>query len=124
MKVTLGNFLSLLIQAKKQGTGRIGNGKLIIRLLAIICDTDSESDCLQYFTHLTEPGAAFHAVDKRIAQYLKTGQSYPYEKMRFTKFTDSLRDIRKFCPYLQKMQHFCETVLDESKTERLICTLA
>lgn len=125
MKLTLIRFLCLLFQAKKQGKGKIGNGRILIMLLSVITDSlhpfhDKECRALRYFTQLSDMSTAFHAVDKRIGKFIQNPGSYPYGKLHFTSFEHEFHEIETLAPYLQQMETVCNAVFDPDKTDELV----
>ena len=125
MRLTLNVLLSLLIQAKRQGKGKIGNGRMLIMLLQIIADTDhpelsAERNMLRVFSDEPVKSKAYQKIDKQLVKFIPAGKPYPYEKIRFTKFEQSIGNLPVYSQYLLRMHQCCQELLDPDKTEPLI----
>jgi len=128
MKLTLRTLLFLIIQAKKTGTGRIGNGKTLVQFLLTCTDADGvershERSILAQFCENTMLSDAYKSMNRRIDRFLREGKGYPHEKLTFTNFERNMGNIASYRVHLAKMAEVCAQVLDESKTEQLVHTL-
>ena len=128
MHLTLNVLISLLIQAKRTGKGKIGNGRMLIMLLQVIADSmhpelSAERNMLRIFSDEPVKSKAYQKIDKQLVKFIPTGKPYPYEKIRFTKFEQSIGDLQTYSRYLLQMHQYCLDLLDPDKTESLIFTI-
>ena len=128
MHLTLNVLISLLIQAKRTGKGKIGNGRMLIMLLQVIADSvhpelPAERNMLQIFSDEPVKSRAYQKIDKQLVKFIPAGKPYPYEQIRFSKFGKSIGNVQRYSSYLMKMQQCCEELLDPEKTESLIYTI-
>lgn len=128
MHLTLNVLLSLLIQAKRTGKGKIGNGRMLIMLLQVIADSvhpemSAERNMVQLFSDEPVKSRVYQKIDKQLVKFIPTGKPYPYEQIRFTKFEQTIGIVQRYGLYLLKMQQCCEELLDPEKTESLIYTI-
>lgn len=126
--LTLNVLLSLLIQAKRTGKGKIGNGRMLVMLLQVIADSvhpelSAERNMLQLFSDEPVKSKAYQKIDKQLVKFIPAGKPYPYEQIRFTRFKQTLGNDQRYSSYLMKMQQCCEELLDPEKTESLIYTI-
>lgn len=113
MKLNISVFLKLLFEAKKQGKGRIGRGKVYTNLIEIITGEDN----------FVSSSAFVGNIDRFLLRLMRNETEYPYTLFDFEKFnncTDNLNNAKK---YLLNMKHFCEEVLDNKKVDMLIYNL-
>lgn len=125
MHLTLNVLLSLLIQAKRTGKGKIGNGRMLIMLLQVIADSmhpelSAERNMLRIFSDEPVKSKAYQKIDKQLVKFIPAGKPYPYEQIRFSKFGQSIGNVQRYSLYLMKMQQCCEELLDPEKTESLV----
>lgn len=128
MHLTLNVLLSLLIQAKRTGKGKIGNGRMLIMLLQVIADSvhpelSAERNMLQLFSDEPVKSRVYQKIDKQLVKFIPTGKPYPFERIRFTKFEQTIGIVQRYGLYLLRMQQCCEELLDPEKTESLIYTI-
>ncbi|MBQ8922223.1 MAG: hypothetical protein IJ060_08705 [Oscillospiraceae bacterium] len=128
MHLTLNVLLSLLIQAKRQGQGKIGNGKMLVMLLQIIADTDDpeqtqKRNLLRIFTDEPVKSLAYQKIDKQLVKFIPSGKPYPYEALHFTRFEHAIGNLPAFGFYLMRMNRCCQELIDPDKAESLAYTL-
>ena len=128
MHLTLNVLLSLLIQAKRTGKGKIGNGRMLIMLLQVIADSvhpelSAERNMLQIFSDEPVKSRAYQKIDKQLVKFIPSGKPYPFEQIRLSKFEQTIGNVQRYSSYLLKMQQCCEELLDPEKTESLIYTI-
>lgn len=128
MHLTLNVLLSLLIQAKRTGKGKIGNGRMLIMLLQVIADTthpelSAERSLLRVFSDEPVKSRAYQKIDKQLVKFIPTGKPYPYEKLGFKRFEDSIGNLQAYSCYLLSMHQCCEELLDPEKQESLVYTI-
>jgi len=123
--LNLNTMLSLIFQCKKTGSGKLGNGRIYVKLMQIIADQEdvklsAEMDILKRFGNSTADTTAYQRIDKFLSRYLKTGKSYPYKLFRFEKFESRYgTDLN----YFVKAESFCDEVIHESKLLPFVHTL-
>lgn len=128
MRFTLKQLLSFIIQAKRTGKGKIGNGRMLVMMLSVIadCETDfitTERTILHYFSESANKNDAYHIIDRKINSFLKTGQSYPYERLHFCKFEKALNNQNAFIGYLNQMNHICSLIIEPNKRDSLVYSI-
>lgn len=126
-RLTLNMLLSLVIQAKKQGKGKLGNGRLLVAMLRVIADrTDGHSrerSVLSCFCDEPVKSCAYQKIDKQLVKFFKSGTPYPYEKLGFAAFAASLYDTGRYLPYFHEMCAVYDTIISPEKSESLVFTL-
>lgn len=125
MRFTLKQLLALIIEAKRKGTGKIGNGRLFVMLLSVLIDCNpefvtSERTVLHCFSDQLNKNDAYHAVDRRLYKIIRAGQPYPHEKMHFSGFEAALNAQSRYAVYLKKMSSVCETIFEPKLTESFV----
>lgn len=105
MRLTLNVFLSLVMQAKRLGKGKRGNGRILILLLQAAADTvypelSRERSLLLAFTDDPVKSHAYQKIDKQLGKFLPAGKPYPYEKIGFTEFEHALSDLTAYSNHL------------------------
>lgn len=128
LHLTLNVLLSLLIQAKRQGKGKIGNGRMLIMLLQIIADSSDpeqtqERNLLRIFTDEPAKNLAYQKIDKQLAKFIPNGKPYPYKALYFTRFERTIGDLPAFGVYLMRMHRCCQEIIAPEKAESLAYTL-
>lgn len=123
--LNLNTLLSLIFQCKKTGSGKLGNGRIYVKLMQIIADREietisSELGILRKFGSFTADPTAYTRMDKFLNRYIKTGKNYPFQLFLFEKYEKNYSTDLK---YLTKMKSFCDEVLDERKIQQLVYTL-
>ena len=89
MLLTLNTLLALLIQAKIKGKGRIGNGRLWIRLLSVLADCPEltkERNFLRLFGEHTDKPSAYRQINRFLLDFIPTGNGYAPEKITVSAF--------------------------------------
>jgi len=132
-RLTLNIFISLIIKSKVTGKGKIGNGKLLVRLLSIIADHENQSitkewNILEKFSDNPVKASAYQKIDRLMLDFLSTGNRFPIEKFSVSSFEkntsiDGKNNLKGYQKYLQEMGNFCEEILDKEKASALIFTL-
>ncbi len=127
-KMALNVLLSLIIQAKITGKGITSNGKLYVNFMKIIADSDNskltaEESILKKFNNEPTKQNAYRKLERYLSRFLKTGQGYPYELIKFTGFEKCIGYTEKYSHYLCAMNKICNKILDKSKTDSLVYTL-
>ncbi len=128
IKLTLNVLMSLIIQSKKTGSGKIGNGRILVKLLQIIADNKGEErtherNILACFNDDVNKSESYHKIDKLIGRFLPQGRFYPYKKFSFTQFESCFGNYGRIAEYLRKMRKFCDEVIDVEKLDFLLYTL-
>lgn len=128
IKLTLNVLMSLIIQSKKTGSGKIGNGRILVKLLQIIADNKGEErtherNILACFNDDVNKSESYHKIDKLIGRFLPQGRFYPYKKFSFTKFESCIGNDGRIAEYLRKMRSFCDEVIDAERLDQLAYTL-
>ena len=105
MRLTLNVLLSLVMQAKRLGKGKRGNGRILILLLQAAADTvypelSRERSLLLAFTDDPVKSHAYQKIDKQLGKFLPAGKPYPYEKIGFTEFEHALSDLTAYSNHL------------------------
>ncbi|MBQ8349505.1 MAG: hypothetical protein IJY19_07700 [Ruminococcus sp.] len=123
--LNLNMLLSLIFQCKKTGAGKLGNGRIYVKLMCIIADRENkdisaETDILRKFGNCTADPTAYTRMDKFLNRYIKTGKNYPFQVFKFKKFE---MDYSKNLNYIAEMRSLCDEVLDEKKIRQLTYTL-
>ena len=131
--LTLNCLFSLIIQAKITSKNRIGNGKILIRLLSVIADcpeTDitKERAIMQLFTDELNKAAAYKKIDRLTIDFISTGNRFPADKITLKEFENKIGmdrkpDWKQYRSYLAEMNSFCEEVLEQEKIPFLVSTL-
>lgn len=119
-------FLSLIFQAKITGAGRLGRGRIYVKLMQIIADYEfpecsGEINILQKFNYNLTSSETYASLDKMLNRYIKTGKGYPYELFSFRNFEKNIRENYKV--NLVKMKKFCDEVFDNEKLDSLVYTM-
>ena len=126
-RLTLTVLLSLMIQAKKQGKGKLGNGRMLVAMLRVIADRidgqSRERSVLSCFCDEPVKSCAYQKIDKQLVKFFKSGSPYPYEKLGFSAFAASLHDNDRFLPYFREMCAVYDTIIAPEKSESLVFTL-
>ncbi len=128
MKLTLRVLLFLIIQAKKTGSGKIGNGRMLVQFLLTFADIDgrerSDERCiLRKFCDDAMLADAYKSINRRIDRFLHEGKGYPHDRFAFTNFKRNMGDSERYRVHLAKMAEVCAQVLDTSKIESLVYTI-
>lgn len=128
IKMTLNVLLSLIIDSKIIGSGKIGNGRLLVKLLQVIADNKGEErtherNILACFNNDVYKVDAYRKINKLINRFLPNGGFYPYEKLSFTGLEKHMGNAEKTAVYLQKMQSVCDEIIDRKKLDSLVYTL-
>lgn len=128
MKLTLRTLLFLIIQAKKTGSGKIGNGRMLVQFLLTFADIDgserSDERCiLRKFCEDAMLADAYKCVNRRIDRFLHESKGYPHDKFTFTNFERNMGDLPRYRVHLAKMAEVCAQVLDETRIESLVYTI-
>ena len=128
IKMTMNVLLSLIIQSKRTGSGKLGNGRLLVKLLQVIADNKGneptyERNILACFNDEVNKQNSYHKIDKKIGRFLPEGRYYPYEKLSFTEFEKCIGNFGKAAIYLRKMESACNEIIDNIKLDSLVYTL-
>lgn len=128
LRLSLNVLLTLIIQSKITGKGKIGNGRLLIKLLQTVADSSgnektAERNTLSSFNNEQVKANAYHKIDMLIKRFLPDGRYYPYEKITFAEFERSIGDPVKCRAYNCKMKSVCNEIIDKSKIDTLVYTL-
>ncbi len=128
MKLTLRTLLFLIIQAKKTGSGKIGNGRILVQFLLTFADVDGsersdERNILRKFCDDAMLSDAYKSMNRRIDRFLREGKGYPHDQLTFTKFERNMGDLPRYRVHLAKMAEVCAQVLNGTKIEPLVYTL-
>lgn len=124
VKLTMNVLLSLIIHSKKRGSGVVGNGRLLVKLLQIFADNSiKDKNVLACFNDEIEKSKSYHKVDKFIGRFLPQGRYYPYDKIKFSKFESLIGIKDRMAEYLRITAKFCDEIFDESKIDSFVFTL-
>lgn len=123
--LNLNTLLSLIFQCKKTGAGKLGNGRIYVKLMSIISDRENEEisaelDILRKFGSFTTDPTAYSRIDKFLNRYIKTGKNYPFQLFKFQKFEDNYSNNLN---YIAKTKTLCNEILDERKIQQFTYTL-
>ena len=96
--------------------------------MKIIADSDNskltaEESILKKFNNEPTKQNAYRKLERYLSRFLKTGQGYPYELIKFTGFEKCIGDTEKYSHYLCAVNKICNKILDKSKTDSLVYTL-
>lgn len=132
-KLTLNILISLIVQAKINGKGKLGNGRLFVRLLSVIADnengdTTKEKDIISKFSDNPVKSNAYQKIDRILFDFLPTGNRFPADKITLHQFEKKIGIGRKtnweqYRSYLAEMGKFCAEVLEQKETPALVNTL-
>lgn len=127
-KLTFNILLSLIIQAKKTGRGRMGNGRILVNLLMIASDYDKcektqERSILRKFNDEQGKSDAYHKIDKLVGRFLPEGKYYPYEKFTFKELEKCTKNSVEYKIKLTQMSKLCDELFTDENAERLVATL-
>ncbi|MDD7185815.1 MAG: hypothetical protein PUH54_09140 [Oscillospiraceae bacterium] len=119
-------LFSLICQAKITGTGRLGRGKIYVKLMQTITDCNypeetAETNFVKAFGYKMPTSDTYASFDKMLNRYIKTGQGYFYEYLKFNDFEKNLD--RDYKIYLVKMNKACSEIFDTEKIYPLVYTL-
>lgn len=122
------SLLSLIFQAKIKGKGRLGKGRIYVKLMQIITDRESlkisgNLNILKKFGYTSENPESYKRIDNYVDKWLNSSQKYPHGLFEFDDFEKSFDNDNEYGTYLNKMKKFCDEVLSEDKLERLVYTL-
>lgn len=128
IKMTLNVLLSLIIDSKIKGSGKIGNGRLLVKLLQVIADNKGEErtherNILACFNDDVNKADSYKKINKLVDRFLPEGGFYPYEKLSFTGIEKCMGNAEKTAVYLRKMQSVCDEIIDREKLDALVYTL-
>lgn len=127
-KLTFNILLSLIIQAKKSGRGRMGNGRILVNLLMIASDYDKrektqERSILRKFNDEQGKSDAYHKIDKLVGRFLPEGKYYPYEKFSLKELEKCGKGSVEYKIKLTQMSKLCDELFTDENAERLTQTL-
>jgi len=127
-KLTFNILLSLIIQAKKTGRGRMGNGRILVNLLMIASDYDKrektqERSILRKFNDEQGKSDAYHKIDKLVGRFLPEGKYYPYKKFTFKELEKSTKNSVEYKIKLTQMSKLCDELFTYENAVRLTETL-
>ena len=132
-QLTLNILISLIVQAKITGKGKLGNGRIFIRLLSVIVDCNrqnisKERDMLALFNSHADKQTAYQQINRFLFDFIWTGGGFPVEKITMQIFENKLNlhgktDWKAYRSYLAEMGEFCEQVLDKEKIPAFMNTL-
>lgn len=127
-KLTFNILLSLIIQAKKTGRGRMGNGRILVNLLMIASDYDKrektqERSILRKFNDEQGKSDAYHKIDKLVGRFLPEGKYYPYEKFSFKELEKCGKNSVEYKIKLTQMSKLCDELFTDENAERIVETL-
>ncbi len=127
-KLTFNILLSLIIQAKKTGRGRMGNGRILVNLLMIASDYDKrektqERSILRKFNDEQGKSDAYHKIDKLVGRFLPEGKYYPYKKFTFKELEKSTKYSVEYKIKLTQMSKLCDELFTDKNAVRLTETL-
>lgn len=127
-KLSFNILLSLIISSKKLGKGRLGNGRILVKLLTASSDCKNSSQTREWsvlskFSNEIVKPNAYHKIDKLIGRFLPDGKYYPYDKITFNDLENSFENPEKYHSFLGNMSNACDEILDPSKVTSLVYTL-
>lgn len=133
MRLTLNTLLALLIQAKIKGKGRIGNGRLWIRLLSVLADCPcpeltKERNLLRLFSEHTDKPSAYRQINRFLFDFIPTGNGYAPEKLTVSAFEKNVgiehrTNWLEYRRYLAEIGDFCAAVLEPASIPSLVAAL-
>lgn len=113
MRASIGALLNLIFESKKQGKGRLGRGKVYTKLIEILFG----AECLN------TANVFGGSIDRFLLRIIRNETEYPYSIFNISKTDVFINDEKSVKSALLKMRDFCFEVLDEEKTEALVCSL-
>ncbi len=132
-QLTLNTLLSLIIQSKITGKGRIGNGRIFIRLLSVIADcpnpnANKEWNMLALFSSHADKQSAYRQINRILLDFVPTGTGCSMSRITIKTFEKRVGIGKKFSMeqyrlYLAEMGSFCSEILDKEKAPALVNTL-
>lgn len=127
-KLTFNVLLSLIIDSKITGKGKIGNGRLLVEFLQTFADCNGtenthERNLLKIFNDEPVKANSYHKIDRLVDRFLPQGKGYPYDKIRFGKFESSIGSIENYSDYLKRISYACDKILDKDKIDSLVYSL-
>ncbi len=132
-RLTFNIFLSLIIQSKITGKGKIGNGKLLIQLLSVIAGCENfnmtkERNLLGLFSQHSEKQSAHRQINRFLFNFVPHGTGFPSDKITMHNFEKNVNFMRKtnwerYRFYLAEMGSFCANVINKEKAPALVDTL-
>lgn len=127
-KLSFNILLSLIISSKKLGKGRLGNGRILVKLLTASSDCKNSSQTREWsvlskFSNEIVKPNAYHKIDKLIGRFLPYGKYYPYDKITFNDLENIFENPEKYHSFLREMSNVCDEILDPSKVNSLVYTL-
>lgn len=127
-KLSFNILLALIISSKKLGRGKLGNGRILVKLLTVSSDCKNSTQTREWATlskfsnEIVKPNA-YHKIDKLIGRFLPDGKYYPYDKITFNDLENSFENPEKYHSFLGSMSNACDEILDTSKVTSLVYTL-
>lgn len=127
-KLTLNVLLSLIIDSKITGNGKVGNGRFLVEFLQTFADCDGtenthERNILKIFNDEPVKANSYHKIDRLVDRFLPQGKGYPYDKIRFGKFESSIGNSEKCVDYLKRKSGVCDKIFDKEKLNTLVYSL-
>ena len=113
MRLSAGVFFKLIFEAKKQGKGRLGRGRVYAKLIGILSGTE-RIDIINAFGG---------SIDKFLLRLIRSETEYPYSMFTVCEPDVYISDINRIKHDLLKIKDFCSEVLDEEKIISLVYTL-
>lgn len=127
-KLSFNILLSLIISSKKLGRGKLGNGRILVKLLTASSDCKNSNQTREWavlskFSNEIVKPNAYHKIDKLIGRFLPDGKYYPYDKITFNDLENSFENPEKYHSFLGSMSNACDEILYTSKVNSLVYTL-
>ncbi len=127
-KLSFNILLSLIISSKKLGRGKLGNGRILVKLLTASSDCKNSTQTREWavlskFSNEIVKPNAYHKIDKLIGRFLPDGKYYPYDKITFNDLENCFENPEKYHSFLGNMSNACDEILDPSKVTSLVYTL-
>lgn len=113
MELNVKTLLNLIFDAKIQGKGRQGRGRIYSQLIAILTNDD------QSVASETFGGN----IDRFLLRLLRDETEYPFQLFNTESFSHCVGNYSEAKKYLLKMKDFCSSVLDSSKLDMLVYSL-
>ena len=113
MKLSVKILLKLIFDAKKQGKGRQGRGRIYSQLITILTNGDNSVASETFGGN----------IDRFLLRLLRNETEYPYQLFNTENFAQCIGDFQKAEKYLLKMRGFIDSALDSEKLNVLTGSL-
>lgn len=118
----------LIVLAKRQGKGKLGNGLILTRLIGTLCDFADDTEEIERRLVITPDNVTLNRYADKLMQnrvrFPFAGEPYGLPMTDFQKLTmEKHPDGKAYLHYLERMHRFCKDTLDPDKTPALVSAL-